>query len=248
MIRFVRKSILTVCAIIFGINSLFLNWIIFPILNATIVKKQKKIEISSFIVQKSWHIFIQLMMFLGVFDIKINSKEKLKNINNHVIVSSHPSYIDVLILIALIPRTTCFSADRFKTNFFMNNIVNSLFITKGDSIEDMQKNAQEILDMGFNLLIFPSGIRHKVNEHPKIRKGASFIASNTNKNILPIKLSTDTDFLQISNSICDAGEKKPHYDLIIKNEIDINEYLNNYSDKVTLKKELTKKISQELYS
>lgn len=247
MSKLFRSICLTICVILFGIGSLLLNWIIFPLITLFCQDERGKLKLSSFLVQNSWKFLIRLMILFNIFDLKISDIDKLTNIKNAIVVSSHPSYIDVLILIAFIPKMTCFSAERFTSNFFMNNIVKTLFITRGNSLEQMVANAQKMLDFGFNVLIFPSGIRHKVNKYPKIRKGASLIALNSRKNIIPIKMTSDVEFLQINNSICDAGSKKPHFNIIVKDEIITNEYIEAYPDEVDCKKELTSRISNELY-
>lgn len=245
--NFLRNILLTFCVVVFGFGSLFLNWFVFPVLNLLCKNKIKKIKIASCIIQKNWYFMLNLMILMQVIDVRTKDIDKLKNIKNSIIVSSHPSYLDVLILIALIPKMTCFSAERFKTNFFMKNIVNTLFITKGNTLDKMVSNTKQMLDCGLSVLIFPSGIRHGAKECPKLRKGAAFIALKTGKNIIPVRLTSDIDFMQIDNSICEAGSKKPYFNIIVKDEIDINDLSEKYPDEVDLKKELTKIISNELY-
>ena len=100
---------------------------------------------------------------------------------------------------------------------------------------------------GFNILIFPSGIRHKKEEQPKIRKGASLIALNAEKDIVPIIMYTNFDFLQIGQPFYDAGEKPVTYTIQALDKIDIKPFLE-YKDEVSQKKDLTKEIKKALYN
>lgn len=63
-----------------------------------------------------------------------------------------------------------------------------------------------MLDMGFNLIVFPTGSRHRKNEHPKIKKGAATIALNANKDITPIEITSSEDFLFIHQPFYAAGK------------------------------------------
>ena len=106
----------------------------------------------------------------------IENFDSLKNIKNSIIVSTHPSYIDVLILLSLIPKTTCFVAPRLTENNFFKKIVESMFLISGKPLEDLENDTKKMSEEGFNILIFPSGKRHRKGEYPKIRKGAALNA------------------------------------------------------------------------
>jgi len=186
------------------------------------------------------------MEFVKVYKIEVKNLEILKNIKNSVIVSTHPSYFDVLILLALIPRTTCFVAPKLKRNIFFKNIVNSMFLVSGKEVEEMKDDASEMLEEGLNVLIFPMGTRHRKDEHLKIHKGAALIALSAKKDIVPVQMSTNTDFLLTKQPIWDGGNETVIYSVEGKEKISIENYLRK--DEITAKKEITKEIEKRLYN
>ena len=105
---------------------------------------------------------------------------------------------------------------------------------------------KEYLDEGYNVIIFPMGRRHKRDEYPKIRKGAAVVALNANKNIVPIRMYTDYDFLQIGQSVCDAGDKIINYYIEPMEEINIQDYVTN--DEIETKKNITTSVANALYN
>ena len=127
----------------------------------------------------------------------------------------------------------------------MKNIVNSIFISNELEIEDMKKETKKMLDMGFNLIVFPTGSRHRKNEHPKIKKGAATIALNANKDIIPIEITSSEDFLFIHQPFYAAGKKRVIFEIEQLETIKIE----NFKQKTEIenKKELTKEIENKLY-
>ena len=169
------------------------------------------------------------MMFLKLFRLDV---KKLEKIENKVIVSTHPSFIDIVILIALIPRSTCFVKKELAHNPILKNLVTSIFITK-------------MLDRGFNVIIFPSGIRHRRDEFPKIRKGASLVALNAGKNIVPIKMFSDRDFLFINQPFYAVSDRCVNFEIEQMREINIADFIGE--SEIITKQRLTHKIEEELY-
>lgn len=235
-----RSFLVIFCFAFFGIGALVIGHIIFPQQNSLIKKSET--------LQKSWQFFVWLLKILRIIKIKSDDIEKLKNIKNSIIVSTHPSYIDILILISIIPQSTCFVADRLIRNPFFKNIVKQLFISEGQPLEQWLENANKMLDEGFNLIIFPMGTRHRKNEYPKIRRGAALIAQKSNKNIILLNMETNFDFLQIHQPIHQAGRESVEYSLSYIGEIKTRDCLDKYSDNVTFKTEVTKLIAKNLYN
>lgn len=239
MIKFVRSILAILLFSLFGCGALFMRFFIFPF------QKSKMKNYES--LQKSWQFFIWLLKKLKILELKADNIEAIKNIKNSIIVSTHPSFIDIVILISIIPYSTGFVAERLARNPFLKGIVNLLFIIEVQSIDEWLKNTCDKLQDGLNVIIFPMGIRHRKNEYPKIRRGTALIAQKSHKNIVMLNLETSFDFLQINQPFYDAGNKTVLYTLNYLGQIDTEDYLNKFPDVVTFKTEITKQISATLY-
>lgn len=240
------RSILIIFSFfVFGIGAVFLNFLVFPFLK-TFLKETDFRNISSKIIQKTWLFFLNFLIFLRLIKIKTDDKDKLKNIKNKIIVSTHPSFIDIVILIALIPKSTCYTKNSLTKNFIIKNLVNSIFISNDLELEKMEEKSKKLLKEGFNIIIFPMGTRHRKNEHPKIKKGASLIAAKTNTDIVPIKLTSDGDFLFINQPFWDGSDKTVTFDIALQDEIKVQELFNE--SEIIYKKNVTKEIEKRLYN
>lgn len=237
--RLYRSVMIVLLFALFGVGALFERYFVFPFQES----KEKNYDT----LHKSWRFFVWLLEFLKIIDLKIYNIEEISNIKNSIIVSTHPSFIDIVILMSIVPHTTCFVAERLANNIFLKGMVKRLFIIEGQSVDKWVKDACEKLDSGINIIIFPMGIRHRKDEYPKIRRGASLLAQKSGKNIVALNLETSFDFLQIHQPIYDAGEKTVQYNVQYLGEIITSDYLKKYADEVSFKSEVTKRIKKLLY-
>ena len=244
MNRFKKGFLVCFSFAFFGTVSLYYNFILFPFVNMTEKDPQKRLDRLSDIVFKSWRWFVRYLIKIKIIDINIKNPEKLEKIKNSIIVPTHTSYIDVLVLIALIPKTTCFVAPKLGRNMFFTNIVKSAFLVSGKSVEEFTEDSKKMLESGLNLIIFPSGTRHAKGEIPKLHKGASLVALNTKKDIVPIKIYPNDDFLVIHKPIYDCGKTTTIFDIEVLDTIKTSDFLN-IEDEITAKKNLRKKLKED---
>lgn len=239
MIKFIRGMIVVFLFILFGCGALFIRYLIFPFQKSEIKKYET--------LQKSWQFFIWLMQALKIIKLNFESFEQIKNIKNSIIVSTHPSFVDIVILMSVIPHSTCFVAEKLARNPFFKGMVNLLFIVEVPTIDVWLNNACKKLQDGLNIIIFPMGTRHRKNEYPKIRRGAALIAQKSRKNIVMIKIENSFDFLQNHSPIYEADDKSVLYLIKYLGQIDTVLYLEKYPDDVKFKTEITRQISTFLY-
>ncbi|MBR1618240.1 1-acyl-sn-glycerol-3-phosphate acyltransferase [bacterium] len=247
MIEFIRGVAILISVFVFGIGALIISYILIPLVKLFEKDEKKRHIYFSFFVQKSWQIFVRFVTVIRVLKVNEHDFEKLKSIKNSIIVATHPTYLDVVILLSIIPKTTCFVAPRIVKNFFMGNIVKSVFLTSSDTVEEFEKQAKEMYNEGFNILIFPSGKRHELNAKPKLKKGAALLAKELRCDIVPIKIVTDFEFLKRNVPIYKGGVKVAIYDINVFENIKTLEYLEKFKDDIVFKKELTSKISDVLF-
>lgn len=233
--KYIRSILAVFCFFIFGIGAVILNFLLFPF-----IKNNK--ELCSDIIHNTWKFFVNLMMFLKLFRLDVKNLEKIEN---KVIVSTHPSFIDIVILIALIPRSTCFVKKELAHNPILKNLVTSIFITNEVELDELKSESKKMLDRGFNVIIFPSGIRHRRDEFPKIRKGASLVALNSGKNIVPVKMFSDRDFLFINQPFYAVSDRCVNFEIEQMREINIADFIGE--SEIITKQRLTHKIEEELY-
>lgn len=241
----IRNSILVFAFGIFGIGALIVRYIVFPT-QKLFIKSNECYKIKCLeILQKTWKFIIGLLKITKIIEVYADI-EKLKNIKNKIIVSSHPSFLDIVILISIIPHSTCLVANKIAKNPFFKGMVDLLFILEGS--ENWENLAFEMMKNGINIIVFPMGSRHKNNETPKIRRGSALLALNSQKDITVLNIKTSAAFLQSGQPFYDAGSEPVKYNISYTGEIETKEFIEKYPDEVTFKTELSKEIARKIYT
>ncbi|MDY5047575.1 MAG: hypothetical protein SPE87_07465, partial [Treponema porcinum] len=91
----------------FGIGSVFLALFVFPWIRVFVhPKEQFKIAARRF-VSASFRGFINFMQFTGTVSVKVSDREKFKNLHGKVIIANHPSMLDFVFIMSLVPNANC---------------------------------------------------------------------------------------------------------------------------------------------
>jgi len=164
------------CFVVFGLGGLFLSLFIIPLQKLFVrdINKQKRLARKT--VHYSFKFFIALMAFTGIFRFSLHKAQQLKNIQGHLVLTNHPSLIDVVVLISIIPNADCVVKTHLFSNIFLRGVVkNTGYISNADP-EGLLHDCQASLAAGNNLIIFPQGTRTKPEEALNFQRGAANIA------------------------------------------------------------------------
>lgn len=243
--KLLRSILVLLEMILFALGALFIGCVLFPVLS--VLKKDKKVFAK--IIHDSWNFFIKVMEKSGI--IKVNVNGNLSEIKGKIVVASHPSFIDIILLIGNMPQSLCLAKKSILKNPIMRNIVKSLYIINDIDPEEFKKSATEALKEGYNIVIFPTGTRTLPDEEIKIHKGAAQIAIASKVDIIPVKIETDYPFLIKNHFPLDANDKTVNYTLTIQEPIRLSDFDSNLSEiklrnqiSQQIKELLTQKISQ----
>ena len=239
MIKYLRGALVIFMFSFFGVCALILRYLVFPF------QKSKSQNYET--LYKSWKFFIWLTSVTKIINVKQDNLDKIKNIKNSIIVATHPSFIDVVVLMSIIPNSTCFVAQKLAKNPFFKGMVELLFVIDSDDMNEWINRSVKKLNEGLNLIIFPMGTRHTKDEHPRIKRGAALIAQKSKKNIVALDIQTSSKFLYINQPIYDAGNKTISYSIKYQGEINIKEYYENKSNEIDIRSRITKAIGKILY-
>ena len=187
-IRYIRRIIAKLfCFAFFGICSLILAVLLFPIMHCMSGFSEKKFKV---IARKfNYHyfkVFVKIATGLGVVRLTVENKEALKNLHSKVIIANHPSLLDVVILFSLIPNADCIVKGELVQNKFISLIIKNLYIPNNITFEDQLEIAKSSMDEGNNLIIFPEAPRSKPGEPWEFKKGAARFALYSKNDVIPI--------------------------------------------------------------
>lgn len=203
MTRFIRGFLVVMVFTIFGIGSLLLSFLFLPI-GGIFLRGGKKREKFSHIIHKLWHIYTQFFVVLNLIKIE---KHGVKQVKGKIIVATHPTFIDILILIGIYDNSLCIAKKELLNNIFLKNIIKNIYIPNNIELDEFKNICTKTLNDGYNIIIFPTGTRTVEGEEIKIHKGSAAVQIASGADILPVKIVCDYPVLQKENLFMMQGKK-----------------------------------------
>lgn len=238
--RIYRGLLVLLEMILFALGALYIGCVLFPVLSLKYKGKERREKFAQ-IIKNSWKFFISVME--NSKEIKVHIDGNLSDIKGKVVVASHPSFIDIILLIGNMPLSLCLAKKSLLKNPVMRNIVKSLYIINDVDPEIFKQSAIEALKDGYNIIIFPTGTRTLPGEEVKIHKGAAQIAIAAGVDIVPVKIETDYPFLIKNHFPLDAGNKTVNYKLTVMPEIKISDFDRELTE-IKLRNHICEKIKK----
>lgn len=236
------------CFILFGIGGVFIALIVTPMILIVFRNKQSRHINGKLFIHYSFRFFIEVMRLSGVLSYNVDGVEKLKE-PGQLILANHPSLIDVVFLIAFIPRTDCVVKGELSNNLFTAGPVRAAGYIMNGEPEDVLHKSINTLKSGNSLIVFPEGTRTTPGEGLKFKRGSANIALRGEFNVTPVVISCVPSTLTKSDKWYHLPPKKLHFAMVVKDKISIDPFIHEKSANIaarSLTKKLEEYFSQEI--
>ncbi len=242
MIKFIRGFFVVMLFAIFGLGSLIISFVLIPF-SGILTRGRSKREYFSDFIHKLWAWYTNLFVILGL--IKINTKN-IEQMHGKIIVSTHPTFIDIMILIGIYENSLCLAKKEILNNIFMKNIIKNVYIPNNIELDEFKAICIEAIKDGYNIIIFPTGTRTVEGEDLKIHKGAAALQIASGADIIPVKIDCDYPFLRKGRPIYDASDRVITYTISQSEPIKLSQF--SEKSEIKLRKEISEKIKHEFMS
>ncbi len=188
----------------FGVGGLVLGCLFFPPLMIFRARRAMRA-----LVRASYRLFVWAARVTGLFRVVLSPEDRARfdAMRGCVVVASHPTLIDVVILLALLPDATAVAKAAAGRNFFYSRIVNAAFLVNDDPLRLLDE-AKDLLARGGNLVVFPEGTRTPVDapQH-KLHRGAAQIALHAGAPVQCVSITSDPPVLAKGQPAWDVGDR-----------------------------------------
>ncbi|CAM4180832.1 lysophospholipid acyltransferase family protein [Shewanella livingstonensis] len=180
------------CYIAFGLGGLLCSLTILPILQMWPTKPHLRVARVQRLVSRMFRVFVAMLSFAGVISVKTKNIELLQHAKGQIVIANHPTLVDVVVLISLMPNAGCIVKQGLWRNPFFRGVLASAGYIPNRGADLLLHDCLQVLKNDTNLIIFPEGTRTLTgNIVNSFARGAANIALRTQTDILPVVLRTD---------------------------------------------------------
>ncbi len=205
----------------------------FPLLQLLVRQREAQTRKARLAVHYTFKLFIELMRVLGILRYEIRGIEKLQR-PGLLILANHPTLIDVVFLISLVPDADCVVKASLARNPFTRGPVRATNYICNDSGAGLIEDCIASIQTGHNLIIFPEGTRTPVNGPMKLQRGAANIATRGPCNITPVTIRCEPLSLTKGLPWWKVPPRRMQFTIEVKDDIAVQPFLDQSQNEPAL--------------
>jgi len=163
--------------LVFGITAALFSVLLFPVCCLWPFPSTRQRTVTTLI---HWYFrsVVAVLQWVGVMSLEVSGRAALRSNQPGVVVANHPTYLDVIVLLALIPSACCVVKHVHWRNPCLWGIVRAAgYVSNADPVALVDQSVARIA-AGYTMIIFPEGSRspqlHELHlaDHRAFRPGA----------------------------------------------------------------------------
>jgi len=149
------------------------------------------------VLHHAFRYFVWQMRITGVISLELRDIEKLRTGAGQLVIANHPTLIDVVLLVALLPDSCCIVKDALWKNPLLKGVVRATgYINNNADPERLLSQCGQSLRAGHSIIVFPEGTRTRPGQPLRFRRGAAHIAVRCGVDIVPVTIRCDPPMLR----------------------------------------------------
>lgn len=195
--------------VLFGLGAIVISSTLFPLLRLSTrdpVVARRRIQRG---MQRTFAFFVWVMKALGLLSYEVVGAERLHE-NGYLVIANHPTLIDVVFLVSLMPQVDCIVKRGLWHNPFLRwPVLWASYIPNSEG-EALVDDCAATLRRGNSLLVFPEGTRTVPGRPLRMQRGAARIALAAGAPILPVTITCTEPMLTKGYPWYRAPQRRPH--------------------------------------
>lgn len=184
-----RLSVTGVCFAAFGVGGMVLSATVFPAMRLMPGGTRLRRARVQAMVRRFFGGLMAVLQRAGVMRLEVQGGDRLRGCHGMLVLANHPTYIDVVVLLSLLPRASCVVKGSLWRSWFFGGIVREAGYISNRDGERLVEDCVTALKTTQPLLLFPEGTRTDAGKRLKFMRGAAYVALQSGCPILPVVLS-----------------------------------------------------------
>lgn len=200
--------------VLFGLGAVFISLTMFPVLRLVSWSPESARRRIQRGMQFTMWTFMEIMRVLGILTYRVEGLSRL-NTPGRLIVANHPTLIDVVLMVSLMPKVDCIVKRGLWRNPFLRWPVSWAGYLPNSEGEQLIEECSSTLRRGNSLLVFPEGTRTVPGKPLRMQRGAAHIALAADAEILPVTIRCDPPTLFKGNPWYRVPERRFHLSVVV---------------------------------
>ena len=215
------------CFSVFGLGGMLMPATILPVIHLISWNRERGNRRCQYMAHLSFRSFIWLMRAVGVITYEIKGAEKFDRLRGQLIVANHPSLIDVVFLISLLPQACCVVKKAAWSNPFLAGIMWATGYIQNLDQDPFQliDHCVKCLERGDNLVIFPEATRSIPGQPLKLKRGAASVIVESGQPFVPVRITCEPVMLSKVQKWYQIPETPGHFIITIDDKLDPQPFL-----------------------
>jgi len=199
----------------FGSIGLLLSLFVFPFLFLFVRDPNTRKIAARKLIAAIFRAFMWAASNLGVFSFNVTGMENRDPEGGQLILANHPTLIDVVLLLSVLPQVDCVVKEAVIRNPFMRASVTTANYISNREPSDLLNECVERLEHGASLLLFPEGTRSTIDRPLRFKLGAAEVAIRSQAQVLPVIIDCRPRFLAKHEPWYSIPAIRPHFNVRI---------------------------------
>lgn len=173
-----------------GIASLLLSLVLFPPLRLVVRDREKRQIQAQKLVHRVARAYLGWLEFLQILRVRCVREELLREPGT-LIVANHPTLLDAVVLMALMPQADCVVKPRYYDHPFLGGTARGAgYVPSRDGVSLVTECAEHLV-RGRSAMIFPEGTRSPRDRLGPFERGAAHIALRSGRDPVPVAITCE---------------------------------------------------------
>ena len=173
--------------LIFGTGSILLVIIAFPFLRIFYHNNEQFGIKARHFISYTFKFFLGFLSIMQGAQKRTEGQQLYKDLRSKIIVANHPSILDFVYLMSMMPNATCIVSENL-TRTPAAGVVKQAYILNSKDFDLVCRECKKLTDQGCNVIIFPEGTRTPRHGRNIYKKGAARLALYCGCDIQPVFL------------------------------------------------------------
>lgn len=232
------------CFFSFSLGGLLLTLTVFPVIHLRWRDPDQRRDRAQRAIHRSFRFFIGQMIWLGVMSVELRNAERLRELNGVLVLANHPTLIDVVLMISLMPRADCIVKEALWQNRYLGGVVRAAQYIPNCGAEQLVQDCGKVLAKQRPLIVFPEGTRTVPGQPFNFQRGAAHVALATGCDMVPVILTCNPPTLTKATRWYQVPPRRFHVRLEVLDPIRADQIIASGTEAPLASRQLTRWLQQ----